>query len=134
MKIYLVSIPQINEVWDKVEKLISNACEFNNNRFSCGDIRKLLDSGEQQLWIAINEEISGLAITSIQTFPQKKCCVIEMFTGHGLEELLSNFHIIEEWGRELGCTQMFAHARVGLARKLRPQNYIRTHEVLEKNL
>lgn len=134
MKAYLVGHHQIDEVWHKVEPLIAVACEYNNGRFIAANYYTLLKEEKQQLWVALGPDLKGLAITSIQTFPQKKCCVIEMFTGSGLDELLENFPLIEAWAKERGCKQMFAHARVGLSRKLRSQNYRRTHEVLEKDI
>lgn len=134
MQVYLVARRQINEVWNQVEKLIIDACEYNSNRCNAEDYRKSLENNDRQLWVAIEKGIKGIAVTEIVDFPQKKCCVIHMFTGDGLDELLAFLPVIEEWAKELGCKQMFAHTRPGLSRKLLSQNYRTTHSVLEKNL
>lgn len=134
MQVYLVAPHQLIDVWEKVKPLISAACEHNNNRYNSEDYIKNIKVGRMQLWIALANEIKGIAITMIVNFPRKKCCVIDVFTGSGLEELLEFLPLIERWAIENGCKQMFAHTRIGLSRKLKSQGYHATHTVLEKDI
>lgn len=134
MKAYLVGTHQINEAWSTVEPLITAACEYNNNRYKSEDYLKALIAGHKQLWVAISGGLKGIAITYIDDFPQKRCCIIDIFTGDGLEELLEYLPVIEAWAKENRCVQMLAATRIGLSRKLKSHNYRTTHALLEKDI
>jgi hypothetical protein len=136
MQAYLVDRQQINDIWPQVRKLISDACEYNGNRYNEVDYHDFLRSGEKQLWVAIdNVIVQGIAITEIAIFPRKKCCVIDIFTGGCLHELLQFLPLIEKWAKEVAqCDQIFTPTRIGLSRVLKSHGYLATHTLLEKNL
>jgi hypothetical protein len=135
VKPYYILPHEVESVWHAVESLISEACEYNNGRYAAEDYKEMLLSGDMQLWLAIDGGIiNGLAITMLVPFPRKKCCVIDICTGSGLEGWVHFTALIEEWAVSNGCHQMFNHARPGMERLLKSQGYRKTHVILEKDL
>lgn len=130
--IQLYLIPSNKIPWNDVYCLISEACKYNNNRYSAEDVRGFLVSGEQQLWLAVEDEILGLAITEIVNYPRKKCCMIDICTGKRMEEWLHYLSEIERWAEAQGCQQMLCAARIGFGRILK--DYKKTHYIVEKEL
>jgi hypothetical protein len=135
VKPFFVQRHQLTEIWHKVEPFISAACAYNNHRYQAMDYLKDLIEGSRQLWLVMDAEvIKGIVATRIAHYPLKKCCVIDMCTGDALSEWIHMTALVEEWGKQNGCQQMLLFARPGMERALKPQNYTKTHVVLEKDL
>ena len=131
----LVHKDDIARVWGKVERYIVEACEYNGGRISANDYLHELTLGSNQLWLSFDDNnICGVTITKICDFPNKKVCSIEICTGNNLANWWKDTVIIEEWAKNLGCEQMFLHARTGFSKLLKELNYKQTHIVLEKDL
>jgi len=126
---------QLNSVWEQVRPLIAEACVYNNCRYLAMDYYEDIITSKKQLWLVKSDKtLRAIVITEIGIFPRKKCCAIDMCTGEGLEEWVELLPIIEQWGRDQGCSQMFFNSRIGFERKLKQHGYVKTHSLLEKEL
>ncbi len=122
-------------VWDKCLPLLTDACERNGNLDTPQNTYELLLKNHKYLWLAVRDhEVLGVVLTSIEQYPLKKVCSIDICTGSDLDEWIGNLPIIEQWAQSNGCQEMFMMARVGYERKLKEFNYQKTHVFLQKDL
>ncbi len=128
---YLVHASRIDGVWEEVLPFLLDACEFNGGIDTPMDIYKLLLKERKFLWLYYEESLQGIVITSIELYPLKKICWVDICTGKNLDNGLKHLPLIEEWGKAQGCDKMFILARPGYERKL---SYRKKYVFLEKNL
>jgi hypothetical protein len=113
--------------------MISRACLSTNGRFASDDVKKWLDEGSWQLWVAEKDgAICALCTTEILIYPRLKVCRVNMVTGKG-RKLWQEFNVkIEYWAKEQGCQIIESLARKGWARIYK--DYQQSHVFLEKKL
>lgn len=131
----IVPLEMLPAAWNKCLPIISKSCEYNGNFDSPEDIYKLIAIGKKYLWLAIDgPKILGVVLTSLEEYPLKKTCSIDICTGHDLDKWIGNLSTIEKWARDNGCAEMFVMARLGYVRKLKEFQYRNTHAFLQKDL
>lgn len=128
----LVAVADIS--WELVRPWIEAACLYNGGRYSFEDCRKEIEEGKKHLWLASDDKIKGVILSSIVQFPRKKCAFIDICTGEELVNWGDMVALIEEWARLKGCEQMFLIAREGMGKLLKKHDYRKTHGVFEKDL
>lgn len=135
MTAILIPPSELPQVWESVRPWISAACGYNDNRYTVDDALHEIENNEKQLWVVkSNNTLSGVFITALMNFPQKKCCIIDICTGENFSEWAHLIVNVENWARAQNCKQMFLIARLGMEKLLKNHGYSKTHAVFEKEL
>lgn len=88
---------------------------------------------ERQMWLVVSDSVDCLVLTNIAN-DELKTCRVTHCAGHGRENWLHLFPVIEMWAREIGCERIEATTRPGWERPLSEFGLKKTHIVLEKRL
>lgn len=132
---YLIPFDRIEEFWDLIFPILSEACEYNGNLDKPEDTYNLLIKNHKHLWLNLKDgKIILLVITSFEKYSLKKVLSIDICTGDDLDSSIENLSILENFAKENDCAKMFMMARIGYERKLKKYNYRKTHIFLEKDL
>lgn len=129
-----IPIDMLYQYWPDCLPLITSACEYNGKFDTPDDLLVLLKSDKKLLWIAKQDKIIGLIITSIAVYPERKALSIDICTGERLSEWIDNLSKVEAYGKDNGCDEMFFMCREGYATLLKDQGYKKTHIFLQKVL
>jgi len=126
----------IQQLWDKVEKFLSDALVYSGGEYDVEHLKQYLVQGNQTLLIAVDENnvIHGAATVEWGNYPNERIAFITAIGGKMLanKELYSQF---EDWIRQNGGTMVRGAARESIARLWRrafqfEQRYI----IVEKKL
>jgi hypothetical protein len=124
---------RLGAVWPYVEKLIAEALKRGEPCFGAEDVRKYLETGGWQLWIAYRgNDVLLACCTEILNYPNRRVCTLPIVTGQDRDEWIEHLNTIETWAAAQGCTLMKVTARPGWRRILK--DYRWTHVELEKKL
>lgn len=98
---------------------------------SIDDVRKGIEDGNYVFWPGANSAI----VTEILDEPQRRTLHFYL-AGGNLPELEAMYPIIEEWGRERGCTRVSTLGRPGWTRSFltRRHGWHQSAVLLEKSL
>ena len=108
---------QIPHVWEEVRGHIQRALDRGSN-YSLQDIRKGLCRSKMQLWCWKSGRIEAALVTTIQTKQDVKFCLFLVVGGSKMDEWCDHMSLVEDWAKEVGCTEMRIYGRIGWARKL----------------
>jgi len=123
---------EVDKTWPLVTDLITAALD-RGERHTEDEIRKDIESGEGQLWIAWDGEgVKGVCITYVLQHTKSKVCRIWLCTGTEMNLWHHHLATIEAWSKEQGCDTIDAVVRPGWEKIM--SNYRKTHVVLEKKL
>jgi len=133
MQSYQVPTNLVKAAADLVKDKLELAAQAMRGRLAVDDLRAQLEMGNMQLWLVSDgKEIVAIAITEVLKFPQVKICRVVALVGTGRKRWLPLQADIENWARGVGCTEMEAQVRPGLARDL--AEWKKTGVVLVKEL
>ena len=96
----------LNALWPDVEKQLERAVVRSNGRWTMEVLFNVIASGQQQLWLAFDEEknIDGVGTTEIVEYPNKKMLAIQFLGGDKFNdwvwEMLERFN---SFAKETGC-------------------------------
>jgi hypothetical protein len=96
------------------------------------DLKAEFKSQTKQVWVALDDYIRALAITTILEFPRRKLLKIIGCTGRGYKDWSHLVSGIENFARLEGCSHIEAIARPGWHKILK--DYRKTHIRLDKCL
>lgn len=122
-------------VWDDVSQLIVQGLRYSDGEFQACDFYNLITEGKMQLWTASDDvTLTGIVVTEIIRFPQKKVCQVVLVAGTAVERWESCLTMIEEWAFDLGVTDMRAYGRPGWKPKARKHGYDMQYCIYTKTL
>lgn len=135
----LLLIPPQNlpNVMALVYPKIDAATSYSVGKYTGNDVVKKIASGHMQLWAAYDEDadvVSGVAITEIAVYPQRRICRFLCATGENMSEWVDFIDDIEKWGESMGCDGFQAECRPGWERVLKDKGYRKSHVILNKEL
>ena len=134
----LIPTENLKEVEQFVLESIEKALKYSGNHFNVNDIYKALLEGEMQLWILWNENkkqnFQGCGVTKILERSNSKALNVFIVTGRNRKQWQDKMSVVEDYGKQLGCTHIETYARPGWSKLLKNQNYKITHYILEKKL
>jgi len=126
---------RIEEVWDQVTPLISNALRYSYQEYDLEDIKQGLLDRDMQLWVAFREDmITTCMITRILKFPKAKHLVILIYSGEDVKRMLPFKEKLYEWAKGQGCTSVQLYGRPGWERVLAKEGYEKIYTVLRAKL
>ena len=136
----IVQIPQenIETVWNLVDESITKALAYSGHHFNTSDVYEACLSGNNQLWLAWDEEaktkLKAVVVTRIIERPNSKVANIFIYTGKNRKDWQDGLHDIEKWAKSNECTHFETYARPGWSKILNKQGFKTTHYLLEKKL
>jgi hypothetical protein len=136
----VVQIPKenIEAVWSLVDDAITKALKYSGNHFNSSDVQKDCISGDNQLWLAWDEEakdkLKGVMVSRIIIRPNTKVANIFICTGKQRKLWQDRLHEVEKWAKSNKCTHFETYARPGWSKLLKQKGYKITHYLLEKKL
>jgi DNA polymerase/3'-5' exonuclease PolX len=96
---------------DEARPFLEKALSLAGNTHTIEDVRKLIEEKRLQFWPGVNSAI----ITEIIEYPQKR--TLHFFlAGGNLAELEAMYPIVEQFGRDQGCTAASTSGRPGWER------------------
>jgi len=100
--------------WARCEAWISSALDLSGGTHSIEDVKAAVESGEARLWGWDRSAV----VTEVQTWPRAKFLLIWL-AGGDLKELRDvMLPLMEEYGREQGCSRSYVVGRPGWAKAL----------------
>ena len=136
----IVQIPQdnIETVWNLADESITKALAYSGHHFNTSDVYEACLSGDNQLWLAWDEEakkkLRGVMVTRIIIRPNTKVANIFICTGRNRKDWQDRLHEVEKWAKSNKCTHSETYARQGGSKLLNKQGCKTTHYLLEKKL
>lgn len=122
MKVSLVPVEHINDVWDVVRPMLEPAVSVTNGRFSTYSVYNDLQRGDSHLWIAFDDEgnIHGAVTTDIIDYPEKRCLSMTFVGGSKFSEWSHPLNeILENWARDNQCEAIEGQGRPAWNRLVR---------------
>ena len=98
----IVQIPQenIETVWNLVDESITKALAYSGHHFNTSDVYEACLSGDNQLWLAWDEEaktkLKAVVVTRIIERPNSKVANIFICTGKNRKDWQDGLHDIEK--------------------------------------
>lgn len=135
-EVQVVPTIYIQQIWDKVEKFLSDALIYSGGEYDVEHLKQYLVQGNQTLLIAVdeNKSIHGAATVEWGNYPNERIAFITAIGGKMLanKEIYKQF---ENWIKQNGGTMVRGAARESIARLWRrafqfEQRYI----IVEKKL
>jgi len=111
----MVPTEQLVQVWEEVMPMIERALQYTGGRFTMQNVLADLLTGNQTLWIAIeDQEIIGCTTISITQYPGLKALVYEHLGGENVTRWLDEGHrVCSHYAKHLGCTVLECQGRSG---------------------
>lgn len=118
----IVDPNDIDYIWEDVEPLIDIALSYSNGELLSQDVRRMVMTEQQTLWVGLKDgEIFCAGTTEIVTYPRKKLLRVITFAtknGHDYKYWKSFEEVIEGFAIRRECSALEAWTRKGLAKKL----------------
>ena len=122
IKISLVPVDQIRNVWNDVSKHIKKATDYTYGRYEEIDVLHECLIGKFNLWVVYNEgtEYIGAACTEVLVYPRKKALSVVFLSGDDFSEWVSEIdQKFVEFAKVLECDFVEACGRAGWERKVK---------------
>ena len=139
----LVRIPSsnLNDVWNLVNKDISDALSYSGNHTDAQFVYDCVKENKMQLWVVWDKDkpttidkYYGVVVTEIIKRKLKQSCNIFIVTGKHRQRWQHLVKVLEDFALENNCTSMELFARKGWQRIMEQFDYKQTHVVLEKQI
>ena len=139
----LVRIPSSNldDVWNLVNKDISDALSYSGNHTDAQFVYDCVKENKMQLWVVWDKDkpttidkYYGVVVTEIVKRKLIQSCNIFIVTGKHRQKWQHLISVLEDFAVENNCTNMELIARKGWQRIMEQFDYKQTHVVLEKQI
>ena len=133
----LVPIEYLNHTWPDIKDEIERAVVRSNGRWSIEALYASILNGEQQLWLAFDEDknIDGVGTTEIVFYPAKTMIAIQFLGGKNFNswvwDMLGKF---KQFGKDNGCKGIEATGRPGFWKWLGQDGFDKSYVVYEREL
>jgi hypothetical protein len=122
-------------VWHDVAELIDKGIKYSDRELSAEDFYVRILERSMQLWTASEgTTLTGIVITEIISFPNKKICQIVLVAGSEIDRWEDCLDEIEPWAQEHGCASMRAFARPGWKVRAKRRGYDMKYCIFSKSL
>ena len=113
--ILFVNRDQILHYWPEVQPLVESALEHSQGEFDPTDILGYLIAQSMQLWVSIDGQVNGMAVTQICTFPRYRAAHVVLLSGKDAVGgwFAEMIRAIEIWAKAVGCTRVTENGRPG---------------------
>ena len=137
IKISLVPVDQIRNVWNDVSKHIKKATDYTYGRYEEIDVLHECLTGKFNLWVVYNEgtEYIGAVCTEVLIYPRKKALSVVFLSGDDFSEWMSEIdQKFVEFAKVLECDFVEACGRAGWERKVKKLGWLKRFSILERPL
>lgn len=126
----LVSAQGVPEVWPKVHRLITDACEYSSGLCSTRDVFDNLIAREWELWISmLFGDVVACGVTHMFKTHRTKAMVLKILAGSHWRE---HFERLQDVARRQGCERFMAEcARPGWDREMPKLGFRKVHTLWE---
>ena len=133
MNIVVVPKKDIDTIWPHVKDYLDKAAKLSLGRFTIEEIKHNLDTKNQQLWIAFdNNKIVASAITEIMEYPKIKTLFGHFIGGIELESWKQPIvDAMAEFCKQNGCDRIEFMGRRGWGKPLKKIGWKETYRVYE---
>lgn len=119
----LVPPTRVAEVWPAARPHVERALGWGDGEFDITDTLAMIASGQQQLWLSIDDEgaVVAVCVTQLVAYPRSKVCVVLLVgaeDGAGLAAVRQGVGVIEDFARLAGCAACELVGRQGWERVL----------------
>ena len=134
-EVFLVPAKKLDQVWPHIEDKVTRACEEARNRETPETIKAALHEGRFQLWVVIRgQKVMAILLTEIAVYSLSKVCRLIVCIGEDYKAWVGLIKQVEDWAKDMGCSEMEPLPRPGWEKVLKPLGYRKTHVVLNKEL
>lgn len=130
---FMVPSDDMDDVKSSVFPLIEMGVKTDGGRTTAESEWQEIKDGYSQLWMVVDEQLTGICVTAIINYPNLRSCKIRLCAG---EKVKGWIHLlrdhVEPWAREKGCETMEGHMRKGWQRLM--PDYSTTRIFMEKRL
>ena len=135
MSLAKLEVEQVEMLWNTIRPLLEMANDYSLQEYNMDDIHKLIIDKKMDCWIVWeNDEIQLALTTEIVQYPRRKG--LNIFLAGGTlpigEEFGEFLSVIEQWGKDQGCTVCTLDGRKGWLKLLPDYKVQRT--LLARNL
>lgn len=124
---------QIAATWPKVEKWVARACRRSNGRYLAEDVRQACESGDWQLWIAMdNDGFRAVGASHFSEYPRLKAFTIAFGAARDYRDMDRLADEMCAWGKSQGATLFESKVSRGWRRLLPWSGWKHTHDFLER--
>lgn len=119
--IEILQIPggMVPDVWGQALRHLAGPIEMTRGRYLPEDVLFFCANGQMQLWLVVDKDIIGAAVTEIAVYPRLKYMRVPFLGGEGITEWHNEINeAIEMFGRQFGCVGNEAVGRKGWAKVL----------------
>ena len=115
MEVSLVPVEYIESVWPSIESYMEKVAKFTYGRFKADDIKNDLQTKQQQLWVAFdNQDFYGAVVSEIIVYPQMTTLCVHFLSGKEFDlwrdDMLA---LVQRFARDSGCKLIESSGRVG---------------------
>ncbi len=131
MKLYVVPTNQVQRFWYLAEPLLQKALEKGNGEFTAGQLKLLVTQGQQQLLLAMEQDICyGAATVQWISYPNDRVAYITYLGGKNIKEIANEF---KEWVKQNGGTSIQCSTKYESIAKLliKKHGYYKKYQLLE---
>ena len=117
----LIPVPSrsVGGAWDKSSPYLKRALDESEGDYTLGDVRRMLDAAEGQLWTVYeNGVMSGAGVTKTVKGKVGLVCELWLYAGALPSNFLELLGEVETWAQAVGCVRMRVFGRRGWVRKL----------------
>ena len=117
----LIAPGNIDNHWDNIVPWLEQAIGIEAPIEDLAIIKNKIQRGVAQLWLG-----KGMVLDGIPTL------VIRWLTSTGLEQILEDFDLLENWAKNQGFIRIQVWGRRGWERRLRTLGFVHNSTILDK--
>lgn len=127
------SLPQF---WHFAEPYIKRALDHTSGELSLGDIKRLCEQRDIQLWLVSHgSRVVGAATTEIVLYPRRKHCRVITLAGSSFSDWVDMAEgVISTWAVTEHCNAVESFVRKGMVPRMIPLGYKHKYSVIVKEL
>jgi|TARA_B100001094_G_scaffold64951_1_gene60958 hypothetical protein len=119
----IISPQEVLKLWPTLEPQIQKSLDHGEGEYSTFDIfRKALDN-LMQIWVTVgaDNELNCVTVTQVSVYPEYKSLQILCLTviNQTVNDMKDQFHCLEDFAKQNGCSSLRVWGRKGWERKLR---------------
>ena len=133
---YAVIAPSnVESHWDNIVPWLEQAIGIDSPMEDLAIIKNKLQRGVAHLWLGkqpVTDEVDMVLITEGMVLDGIPTLVIRWLTSTGLERILEDFDLLENWAKNQGFIRIQVWGRRGWERRLRTLGFVHNSTILDK--
>lgn len=127
---------KVNEIWPKIEKMLTEAVKYSDGKFRIEDIFQLLLSRDMQLWTVVDnkENILSSIVTQVVNFPRKNVMFIMFIAGIRFNDWASLVSHLIQFAKAHNCETIEGYGRDGWETKSKHLGFTKVHTIYSLSL